>query len=82
LKKKLIIFCYKIIILMKYLYVNIGRDWTDSIIYMREDEAIQASLRNPNSRIEVFEKTFDLNGVFNGYMITHNYYKNRVLNIK
>jgi hypothetical protein len=67
---------------MKYLYVNIGTDWTNSIIYVTEDQAIQASIRNPNSRIEVFEKTFDLNSLFNGYMTTHNYYTNGILHIK
>lgn len=64
---------------MNYLYVNIGTDLTDSVIYITEDQAIQASIRNPNRRIEVFEKTFDLNSAFNGYMTTHNYYKNGIL---
>ncbi len=65
---------------MKHLYVNIGSDPEDIIIiYLKEDEAIQASIRNSNSRIELFEKTFDLNGDFNGYLSTHNYYKNGIL---
>jgi hypothetical protein len=67
---------------MEYLYVNIGNDWSNSIIYVIKEQAIQESIRNPNRRIEVFEKTFDLNGNFNGYMTTHNYYTNGVLNIK
>jgi len=46
---------------------------------MNEDEAIKASIRKPNSRVEIYEKTFDLDGNFNGYLATHNYYKNGVL---
>jgi hypothetical protein len=65
---------------MKHLYVNIGNDPEDIIIiYLKEDEAIQASIRNPNNRVEVFEKTFDFNGDFNGYLATSNYYKNGIL---
>jgi hypothetical protein len=64
---------------MKYIYVNIGRESEDIIIYIKEDEAIEASIRNPNSRVEIFEKTFDMNGHFNGYLSTHNYYKNGIL---
>jgi hypothetical protein len=65
---------------MEYLYVNVGSDPEDIIIiYITKDEAIQASLRNPNSRVEIFEKTFDLNGDFNGYLSARNYYKNGVL---
>jgi hypothetical protein len=64
---------------MEYLYVNIDRDSDDIVIYITEDEAIQASNRNLNGRVEIFEKTFDFNGKFNGYMSTHNYYKNGIL---
>ena len=59
-----------------YIYVSIGSDVENSVIYIKEDEAIQASIRNPNNRVEIFEKTFDFNGNFNGYLATQNYYKN------
>lgn len=62
-----------------YLYVSKINDLEDRIIFLTEDQAIQASIRNPNRRVEVFEKTFDLNGNFNGYLATQNYYKNGVL---
>jgi hypothetical protein len=68
---------------MKHLYVNIGSDPEDIIIiYITEDQAIQASLRKPNSKVEIFEKTFDFNGNFNGYLATSNYYKNGILHSK
>jgi len=62
-----------------YLYVSIINDLEDRIIFLTEDQAIQASIRNPNRRVEIFEKTFDFNGNFNGYLATQNYYKNGVL---
>ena len=55
---------------MKYVYVQIGSEWEDLVIYLNKDEAIQTSIRKPNSRIEIFEKTDD----FNGYLPTYNYY--------
>ncbi len=67
---------------LDYLYVRIYSDLEDSVIFLTEDEAIQASIRNPNCRVEVFEKAFDLNGDFNGYISTHNYYKNGLLYTK
>lgn len=64
---------------MEYLYVSIINDLEDRIIFLTKDQAIQSSIRNPNCRVEVFEKTFDFNGNFNGYLATQNYYKNGVL---
>lgn len=60
---------------MKYVYVQIGSEWEDLVIYLNEDEAIQISIRKPNSRIEIFEKPDD----FNGYLPTYKYYKNGLL---
>jgi len=67
------------IIQMEYMYVSIGNSWEDSVIYLTEDKAIEASIRHPNRRVEIFEKTFDFDGNFNGYLSTYNYYKNGVL---
>ena len=64
---------------MEYLYVSIINDLEDRIIFLTKEQAIQASIRKPNTRVEVFEKTFDFNGNFNGYLATQNYYKNGVL---
>ena len=64
---------------MEYLYVSIINDLEDRIIFLTKDQAIQASIRKPNTRVEVFEKTFDFNGNFNGYLATSNYYKNGLL---
>jgi len=64
---------------LDYLYVSIINDLEDRIIFLTEEQAIQASIRKPNTRVEVFEKAFDLNGDFNGYISTHSYYKNGVL---
>jgi len=63
---------------LEYLYVSIVSD-LENVIYINEDEAIKASIKKPNSRVEIYEKTFDLDGNFNGYVSTHNYYKNGVL---
>jgi hypothetical protein len=64
---------------MEYLYVSIINDLEDRIIFLTKDQAIQSSIRKPNTIVEVFEKTFDFNGNFNGYLATQNYYKNGVL---
>ncbi len=63
---------------LEYLYISIDSE-LENVIYINEDQAIQASIRKPNSRVEIYEKTFDLDGNFNGYVSTHNYYKNGVL---
>jgi hypothetical protein len=41
------------------------------IIFLTEEEAIQASIKYSNSRIEIFSKANDF-----GYLPTYNYYKN------
>ena len=54
---------------MKLVYLSINGDsWEDMIIFLTEEEAIQASF---NSRVEIFSKNTDL-----GYLPTYNYYKN------
>lgn len=53
-----------------YLLIN-SNDWEDMVIIVTEDEAIQASMKYPNSRVEIFSKNADI-----GYSPTYNYYKN------
>jgi len=56
---------------MKYVYLLVnGSDWEDMIIFLTPDEAINASIEYPNSRVEIFSKT-DI-----GYKPTYNFYRN------
>jgi hypothetical protein len=57
---------------MNYVYLLInGGDWEDMIIFLTEDEAIQASIKYSKLRIEIFSKNTDI-----GYSPTYNYYEN------
>jgi hypothetical protein len=56
---------------MEYVYVMInGSDWEDMVIYINKKEALEASIMDPNHRIEIFAKNPD----FNGYTPTYNYF--------
>lgn len=56
---------------MEYVYMLIcGSDWEDMYIYLQEKEAIEASIKYPELRVEIFGKNN------NGYSPTYNYYKN------
>lgn len=48
-----------------------GGEWEDMVIFLTEEEAIQASIKYSNIRIEIFSKNADF-----GYSPTYNYYKN------
>ena len=57
---------------MEYAYLLINaNDWEDMVIIVTEEEAINASMKYPNSRAEIFSKNADI-----GYSPTYNYYKN------
>jgi hypothetical protein len=57
---------------MEFIYVLVNSsDWEDMILFLNEDEAIQASIRDSNSRVEIFSKNKEA-----GYSPTYNYYKN------
>lgn len=60
---------------MDYVYLMVDEEWEDMTIYLSEEEAIQASIRYPKVRIEIFSK----NDLFTGYRPTYNYYKKGVL---
>jgi len=53
-----------------YLLVN-GGEWEDMVIILTEEEAIQASLKYNNRRVEIFMKSNKL-----GYVPTYDYYEN------
>jgi hypothetical protein len=59
-----------------YLLIN-SNDWDDNVIFLTENEAIQASIKYPKSRVEIFGKNNDF-----GYLPTYNYYKNGILIIQ
>jgi hypothetical protein len=55
-----------------YVMINNTSDWEDIIIYLNEEEAIQASKKYTNIRVEIFGKKTNCNG----YTPTYNYYLN------
>ncbi len=57
---------------MDFIYVLLcGNEWEDMIILLSKEEAINESIKYPNSRVEIFGKNNKL-----GYTPTYNYYKN------
>lgn len=64
----------------QFVYVFIyGSDWEDTVIILSKEEAIEISKKYPNSRVEIFGKSKNIDkSVINtlGYTTTYNYYKN------
>jgi len=64
----------------EYVYVFIyGMDWEDTVIILSKEDAIETSKKYPNSRVEIFSKSKNVEkGLINtlGYTATYNYYKN------
>jgi hypothetical protein len=58
---------------MDFLYLLKGSDWEDIIIFLTKEEAIQASIKSPNTTVEIFSRS-DF-----GYSPTYDFYKNGVL---
>ena len=57
---------------MDFVYVLFyGSEWEDMIILLLKEDAINESIKNPNSRVEIFSKNNK-----SGYTPTYNYYKN------
>jgi hypothetical protein len=58
---------------MEYIYVLVlgGSFWEDIVILLSKEEAINQSIKCPNSRVEIFSK----NELGYGYTPTFNYYK-------
>lgn len=55
-----------------YLLVRSGGEWEDNIIFLSKEEAINASIKYKNDRIEIFAKNIQ----DTGYIPTYKYYKN------
>ena len=65
---------------IEYVYVFIyGMDWEDTVIILSKEDAIETSKKYPNSRVEIFSKSKNVDKcLINtlGYTATYNYYKN------
>ena len=60
---------------MEFVYVLLNEnDWDDMIVLLSKEDAINASINYPNSRVEIFSKNEKI-----GYTPTYNYYKNGIL---
>jgi hypothetical protein len=64
----------------EFVYVLIyGSDWEDNVIILSKDDAIATSKKYPNSRVEIFSKSKNIDkSLINtlGFTPTYNYYKN------
>ena len=57
---------------MDFVYVLLyGTDWEDIVILLSKEDAINESINQPNSRVEIFTRNNK-----SGYTPTYNYYKN------
>ena len=54
-----------------YMLVQDGGEWEDMQLFVCKEEAINASIKYPKRRVEIFSKRDTL-----GYMPTYNYYRN------
>jgi len=58
---------------MEKIYVLVkGGDWEDIVIFLTNEEALNASMKYPRYPVEIFEKKNDESG----FEPTYNYYKN------
>lgn len=66
---------------MEYIYVLMddGDEWEDLTIYVTREEAIEVSIRNPTSRVEIFAKKISSDGQKGPYRPTYNFYQNGIL---
>ena len=64
----------------EFVYVLIyGMDWEDSVIILSKEDAIETSKKYPNSRVEIFSKSKNIDKSLIttlGFTPTYNYYKN------
>lgn len=51
----------------------IGSEWEDMTVYLSKEDAIAASKKYPDCRVEIFGKK---NGADVGYVPTYSYYEN------
>lgn len=58
---------------MEYIYLFMcGNEWEDITVFLSVEEAIKASIKYPNDRVEIFSKRTNEAG----YTPTYNYYEN------
>ena len=62
---------------MEVIYILLSNkfDQEDLVVFVSEEDAINASINYPESRVEIFSK----NQYITGYTPTYNYYKNGIL---
>jgi hypothetical protein len=64
----------------EFVYVFIyGSVWDDTVIILSKEDAIEISKKYPNSRVEIFSKSKNIDkSLINtlGFTPTYNYYKN------
>jgi hypothetical protein len=60
---------------MSYIFILLDDkyDWEDLKIFIDENEAKEVSIKYPNKRVEIFNKSE------NGYIPTYCYYKNGII---
>lgn len=58
-----------------YLFIPDNSEWEDQKIYLHKDQAINASCKYPNARVEIFVT----NCVYEGYEPIYQYYKGGIL---
>jgi hypothetical protein len=54
-----------------YVFICDGADWEDMVVYLSPEEAIEASIKKPFGRVEMFYKSEK-----GGFVPSYNYYKN------
>ena len=59
---------------MEFVYVLIMCEWEDTEIILSKEQAIETSLKHPNSRVEIFSKNNS-----GSYIPSYTYYKNGIL---
>jgi len=56
---------------MDCIYLLVGGEWEDIIVFLSKEEAIKESIKYNDLRVEIFSKENNI-----GYRPTYNYYKN------
>ena len=57
---------------MDFIYLLFGSsEWEDTTIFLSEVDAVNASIKYPSLRVEIFRKNID-----SSYTPTYNFYKN------
>jgi len=60
---------------MDFVYLLIGGEWEDIVVYLSKEDAIEVSKKYPNYRVEIFGKNME-DSTDSGFIPTYGYYKN------